>query len=279
MKRSAATSAEEEKSFDQELDRRVAQRTAELTAANKQLKKDLAEYERAEEGLREGELNFSLIVNSIPAPVAVTSPSGEVEALNQATLEYFGRTFEELRGWKSSDVVHPDDLERTVAAQMEAHTTGSAYNVESRHRRADGTYRWFNVLGLPLRDAQGHVLHWFHLQIDIDDRKRAEEALRSVERNLDQIINTIPTHIYVLNTEGSVQYVNRAVMHYTGLSLEDVKQEDYRDRVIHPEDFERVRAGRAASLRRGAPFSTEQRVLGNDGQYRWFLVRYKPLLD
>jgi PAS domain S-box-containing protein len=68
-------------------------------------------------------------------------------------------------------------------------------------------------------------------------------------------------------------------MDYTGLSLEDVKQEDYRDRVIHPEDFKRVRAGRAASLRLGAPFSTEQRVLGTDGQYRWFLVRYKPLLD
>jgi PAS domain S-box-containing protein len=279
MKRSAATSAEEEKSFDQELDRRVAERTAELTAANKQLKKELAEHKKAGEAAPEGEINFDLIVSSIPVPVAVTSPTGEVEALNQPTLEYFGRTFEELKGWKNSDVVHPEDLERTVAAQMEAHQTGSAYNVESRHRRADGTYRWFNVLGLPLRDAQGRICHWFHLQIDIDDRKRAEEAFRFVERNLNQIINTIPTHIYVLNTEGSVQYVNQAVMDYTGLSLEDVKQEDYRDRVIHPDDFKRVRAGRAASLRRGKPFSTEQRVLGNDGQYRWFLVRYKPLLD
>src|SRR5258705_5487560 len=279
MKSAAASSPAEQKSFAEELDRRVAQRTAELTAANDQLKKELAEHKLAEEALREGELNFNFIVDSIPAPVAVTSPSGEVEALNRATLEYFGRTFEELKGWKSSDVVHPDDLERTVAAQMEAHQTGNAYNVESRHRRADGTYRWFNVLGLPLRDAQGRLRHWFDLEIDIDDRKRAEEALQSVERNLNQIINTIPTHIYVLNTEGSVQYVNQAVMDYTGLSLEYAKQEDYRDRVIHPEDFKRVRAGRAASLRRGAPFSTEQRVLGNDGQYRWFLVRYKPLLD
>jgi PAS domain S-box-containing protein len=101
-----------------------------------------------------------LIVNSIP--VAVTSPTGEVEALNKPTLEYFGRTFEELKAWKSSDVVHADDLQRTVAAQLEAHATGSSYNVESRHRRADGTYRWFNVLGLPLRDAQGRIRHWFH---------------------------------------------------------------------------------------------------------------------
>jgi PAS domain S-box-containing protein len=240
---------------------------------------DIEERRRAEEALRVRELSFRLIVDSIPAPVAVTTPAGEVEALNQPTLEYFGKTYEELKGWKSSDVVHPDDLQRTVAAQVEAHETGRAYNVESRHRRADGIYRWFNVLGLPLRDTEGHILRWFILQIDIDDRKRAEEALRSVERDLNQIINTIPTHIYVLNTEGSVQYVNQAVMDYTGLSLEDVKQEDYRDRIIHPEDFKRVRAGRAASLGRGAPFSTEQRVLGNDGQYRWFLVRYKPLLD
>jgi PAS domain S-box-containing protein len=240
---------------------------------------DIEDRRRAEEALRVRELDFRLIVDSIPAPVAVTSPSGEVEALNQPTLEYFGRTFEELKGWKSSKVVHPDDLQHTTAAQAEAHKAGRVYNVESRHRRADGVYRWFNVLGLPLRDTQGHILHWFHLQIDIDDRKRAEEALRSAERNLNQIINTIPTHIYVLNTEGSVQYVNQAVMDYTGLSMEDVQQEDYRDRVIHPEDFKRVRAPRAAGLRRGAPFSTEQRVLGNDGQYRWFLVRYKPLLD
>ncbi|HST12354.1 MAG TPA: PAS domain-containing protein, partial [Terriglobales bacterium] len=114
---------------------------------------------------------------------------------------------------------------------------------------------------------------------DLPVNEKAAEALHLNERNLSLIINTIPTHIYVLNTEGSVQYVNQAVMEYTGLSMEDVQQEDYRDRVIHPEDFKRVRAPRAAGLRRGAPFSTEQRVLGNDGQYRWFLVRYKPLLD
>src|SRR3979409_1934763 len=184
MKRSAAASPPEQESFAQELDRRVIQRTAELTAANVQLKKELAEHKKAGEAAPEGEINFDLIVSSIPVPVAVTSPTGEVEALNQPTLEYFGRTFEELKGWKSSDVVHPDDLERTAAAQMEAHQKGTAYNVESRHRRADGVYRWFNVLGLPLRDAQERILHWFHLQIDIDDRKRAEEALRSAERNL-----------------------------------------------------------------------------------------------
>ena len=280
MKKSAAAvSFAEQESFAEELDRRVAQRTAELTAANEQLRKELAEHKRAEEALREGELNFNLIVDSIPAPVAVTSPSGEVEALNQPTLEYFGRTFEELKGWKSSDVVHPDDLQRTVAAQMEAHQKGTAYNVESRHRRADGTYRWFNVLGLPLRDAQGRILHWFHLQIDIDDRKQAEEALRSAERNLSLTINTIPTFISVSRPDGTVLSVNQAALDYHGVTLQDVQKEDFRTRFFHPDDVERLREERKEALKRPVQFEYEQRALGKDGKYRWFLVRYNPLLD
>ena len=147
---------------------------------------------RAEEALRARELNFQLVVDSIPAPVAVTSPSGEVEGVNQPTLEYFGKTFEELKGWKASDVVHPDDLQHTIDALMKAHETGQAFNVESRHRRADGIYRWFNVLGLPLRDTEGEILCWFHLLIDIDGRKRAEAQLAGEKRLLEMVASSCP---------------------------------------------------------------------------------------
>src|SRR6476661_263635 len=86
---------------------------------------DLVErLERAEEALRARELSFQLIVDSTPVPVAVTTPTGEVEAVNQPTLEYFGKTVEELRGWKVSDVVHSDDLQNTIATQQRAHEPG-----------------------------------------------------------------------------------------------------------------------------------------------------------
>jgi len=278
MKNSAATSVAETKGFAEELDRRVAERTAELTATIEQLRRELAGRNQTEHAPSARDL-FNLIVESVPAPVAVTSPTGEVEALNRPTLEYFGRTFEELKGWKSSDVVHPDDLERTVAAQLEAHQTGQPYNIESRHRRADGVYRWFNVLGLPLRDAQGNILHWFHLQIDIDDHKRAEEALRLAERNLNLTINTIPTFIQVSRPDGSVLSVNQAVLDYYGITLQDMKQEDFRARVYHPDDVKRVSEQRNEALKRPLQFEYEQRARGKDGKYRWFLVRYNPLLD
>jgi PAS domain S-box-containing protein len=111
------------------------------------------------------------------------------------------------------------------------------------------------------------------------ERKRAEEALRTSEHNLSLITNVIPTFILVLGTDGSVQYVNQAVLDYQGLTLEEVRREDYRSRVIHPEDLETLREERREALTRPVPFEYEQRVLGKDGRYRWFLFRFNPLLD
>src|SRR5215831_16824377 len=113
----------------------------------------------------------------------------------------------------------------------------------------------------------------------LGDRKKAEEALRTNERNLSLITNVIPTFIHVLRSDGSVLYVNQAVLGYTGLTLDDVRKEDYRARVFHPEDVERLREERREALTRPVPFENEQRVLGKDGKYRWFLIRYNPLLD
>src|SRR5215468_5757189 len=113
----------------------------------------------------------------------------------------------------------------------------------------------------------------------VDDRQKSEEALRTNERNLSLITNVIPTFIHVLRTDGSVLYVNQAVLGYTGLTLEEVRNDDYRARVSHPEDVERLRDERRDALTRPVPFENEQRMLGKDGKYRWFLVRYNPLLD
>src|ERR1041385_2500994 len=109
--------------------------------------------------------------------------------------------------------------------------------------------------------------------------KEAQEALQSSERNLSLMINAIPTLIHVLRSDGSVLYVNEAVLDYTGLTLDEVQKPNYRDRVFHPDDVERLGEERRAALRRAVPFDNEQRAIGKDGSYRWFLVRYNPLLD
>ena len=135
----------EQKRVAGELDRRVAQRTAELAAVNDELRKEIAERHRAEEALLENELNSRLILHSIPGLVCTMSPAGEVDRFNPQILEYFGKTPEELKGWATSDAVHPDDLPRVVAAFTHSITTGTPYDIEHRCRRADGVYRWFQV--------------------------------------------------------------------------------------------------------------------------------------
>jgi len=93
------------------------------------------------------------------------------------------------------------------------------------------------------------------------------------------MISAIPTYIHVLRTDGSVLYVNQAVMDFFGITLADAQKEDYRARFFHPEDVERLREERRDALQRPIPFENEQRVLHKDGKYRWFLIRYNPLLD
>ena len=171
----------EQKRVADELDQRVAQRTAELAAANEVLRKEVAERRRAEEALAASEENLRLIVDSIPGLVALLTPAGEVELVNPQLVEYTGRTLEELRLWGTSDTVHPEDLPRVVQVFTGSITSGNPYDFETRIRRFDGVYRWFQVRGLPVRDENGRILRWCALHTDIDERKRAEDALKRSE--------------------------------------------------------------------------------------------------
>ncbi len=171
----------EQKRVADELDQRVAQRTAELAAANEVLRKEVAERRRAEEALRASEINLRKIVDSIPGLVCTMSPAGEVTTLNKPLLEYFGKARDELKNWRMTDAVHPDDLPRVLTAFDFSIKTGTPYDVEHRCRRADGVYRWFQVRALPVQEKDCQHSGWYVLLTDIEDRKRAEEELQRSE--------------------------------------------------------------------------------------------------
>ncbi len=134
-----------------------------------------------------GEDSFRPIADSIPALIALMTPTGDVESVNRHALEYYGATLEDLKHWAGSDTVHPNDLPLVVDAWTRSVHTGQPYEIEHRIRRADGVYRWFKVSGLPCRDSQGEVIRWCVLQTDIDDRKRVEALLAGEKRVLEMI--------------------------------------------------------------------------------------------
>src|SRR5713101_3090178 len=126
--------------------------------------------------------------------------------------------------------------------------------------------RWLTELGGELATQKAHL-------------KRAEAKLCQDEEELRRMTDAIPQAIIVLNPDGKAIYANRVALEYTGLSLDDVLADDFRARVFHPDDVQRLREERPKALSGTAPFENEQRALGKDGKHRWFLMRYNPLLD
>jgi formate hydrogenlyase transcriptional activator len=106
----------------------------------------------------------------------------------------------------------------------------------------------------------------------------AFEQVKKSEAELRTIIDAIPQLIIAIGADGEFLYANRALLEYTGLTKEDVRSGSFGE-VHHPEDSERLRDERDAAISRGVPFEYERRVRHRDGQYRWLLVQYNPLLD
>ena len=164
----------------------------ELSQLRDQWEKEVAERKRAEAALLESERESRLIVDRIPGLVATLTPAGEVEGVNHQVLEYCGRTLEELKQWGTSDTVHPQDLPRVIEVVTQSMASGDPHEIEERIRRFDGVYRWFQVRGLPLRDATGRIVRWYVLLTDIDARKRAEAQLAGEKRLLEMVASSCP---------------------------------------------------------------------------------------
>jgi formate hydrogenlyase transcriptional activator len=139
---------------------------------------DIDDLKQTEEGLRASERSWRQIVDCIPGFVTTATAAGEVEFFNQQSLNYFGRTLEELKSWMTIDVIHPSDLPQVIAGFRHSIETGQPWDIVERLRRADGVYRWFQSHIVPQRDAEGRIIRWFSSMADIDDRKRAENELQ-----------------------------------------------------------------------------------------------------
>ena len=198
-------------------------------------------------------------------------------------LDYTGLTIHDVMKSDFRDrVFHPEDVKRLRDERRQALLRGKPFENEQRARGKDGKYRWFLIRYKPLRDTTGRPVRWYVSGTDIDDLKRAEARLQHDERELRQLVDSLPQHVLVLDAKGSILQVNQMMLDYLGRTLKEMQSPPIAERVtrdLHPDDVERVQTERKVGLSWGAPFEIEKRSLGKDGQFRWFLFRYKPLLD
>jgi PAS domain S-box-containing protein len=254
--------------------------TRDLLETNEALEREIAERKAAKEALQLRELNLRLLADSIPAPVAVMTPSGKVEAVNKPNLEYFGKTLEDLKKWGTSDAVHPDDLPHSIEIWMEAIQTGQPYDVKQRLRRFDGVYRWFEARGFPLRGPDGRILNWCVLLTDIDDRQRAEEALRASEAYSAEAQRLSHTGSWHWNVSTGEMAWSQEYCAIFGFDFEKDKPsyQLFIERV-HPEDRPKVERVLWADAREKRDFDGEYRLLLPDGSIKYLHSLAKCSLD
>ena len=231
-----------------------------------------------------------LIVGRVPGIVLfMMSPAGELESVSPQLIKYFGKTLEHLRHWASDDTVHPEDRPRVNEVFAQAIARGEPYRFEARFRRADGVYQWFQCRGRPSRDETGRIIRWYCVGIDIDERKRAEEALRTEiaerqraevalresERELRSVVDGIPGLVAILAPNGYIETVNPRILEYGGFSLEELRKWATNG-TIHHEDVARVAETLNTSIASGVRYEIEHRMRRHDGAYLWFSNRGIP---
>ena len=243
---------------------------------SKSVANDLENGPNALEQVQLSEVRLRQVIDTIPTLACCNLADGANEFLNKRWHEYTGLQPEESNGWGWQAAFHPDDLSPLMEKWRQLLVSGESGEIEARLRRHDGVFRWFLIRVEPFRDEAGKIIRWYGTSTDIEALKQIQEKLREDERELRRITDAIPQTIVVLDPSGAPIYANRATLDYTGLNIEDVVAPDFRERIFHPDDLERLRSDRNVSLERGLPFEAEQRALRRDGQYRWFLIRYNP---
>ena len=219
-----------------------------------------------------------LMVDTIPGLVWSTRPDGSAEFFNQLWLEYTGLSAEQALDWGWKVAIHPDDLPRILDTFHEALSLERSFEVEGRFRRWDGQFRWFLFRGNPLLDGSGKVVKWYGTNTDLEERKRAEDALRDSEQSFRLIVDGIAGLVAVVTSAGEVDGVNRQALEYFGKRTEQLKGWLTRE-AVHPDDLPGVTSAWRHSVQTVTPYDVEHRLRRADGVYLWFRARGLPLLD
>jgi PAS domain S-box-containing protein len=191
--------------------------------ARTELEKAFEEIKQRTEAARRSERELRDVVNTVPAHVWSTSPEGQVDFVNDCWLQFTGLALDEAFGWNWEAVLHPKDRTRVVADWHTAVKNGQAMESEARVRRADGEYCWWFIRNAPLRDETGKLVRWYGTAIDIEDRKRAEQALRKSGERWRSVFENSAIGVALTDQNGRFLATNHVYQIIVGYTEEELR--------------------------------------------------------
>src|SRR6266446_4882572 len=214
--------------------------------------------------------------DTTPAFIHTSRPDGYLDYFNRGWLDFFGKSLEEVCGWRWTESVHPDDVAGIVQKWHAALASGEPFEAEARVRRADGTYRALLHRKAPLHDEHGNIVKWFGSSIDIEDRKCAEEQLRRSAQELQRSEFYLSegqrlAHMgsWALDAAG-FDYWSPELFRIYGLEPTSTAPtvQEYLD-CVHPEDREFMANLIKRILVEASPFDVTKRIVRPNGEVRY----------
>ena len=199
----------------------------------------------------ETESRLRLVLDSIPQKIFTARPNGEVDYFNPQWSAFTGLSFEAIRDWGWTQFIHPDDVEINVQRWQAAIDTGQPFLLQHRLRRTDRAYRWHLSRALPVRNDAGQIIMWVGANTDIDDQKRAEEALRKSEHRVRLIVDTSLDAIVTMMEDGNITGWNPQAEATFGWKHHEAMHRNLADLIVPEVHREAHRRGLAHFLKTG----------------------------
>lgn len=212
---------------------------------------DVTERRRAEDELRESEERFRSLADSAPIFIWTAMPDRQIDFFNATWRNFTGRPMEEDTGWGWMQVIHPEDLDGTVATYETSFDARVPYSMRYRLRRHDGEYRWILEHGTPRYAPDGAFLGFIGACLDIHETVLAEEEIRASEERFRGLVETVPVGIWAWDGV-DVLMVNAALERLLGFPREQLTRRDFLGSRMPPDDRAMIRA-RAAQRMAGEP--------------------------
>jgi formate hydrogenlyase transcriptional activator len=224
--------------------------------------------------------------DTTPAFIHTARPDGYLDYFNRGWLDFFGKSLEEVCGWRWTESIHPDDVDGIVQRWRAALASGEPFEAEARVRCANGTYHAFLHRKVPLRDEHGEIVKWFGSSIEIEDRRRAEEQFRRSNEELQRSESYLEegqrlAHMgsWAFDAAG-FDYWSPELFRIYGLEPTSSAPtvEEYLN-CIHPDDREFMASLIKRVLAEPSPFDATKRIVRPDGQVRYIRCVGAPVVE
>jgi PAS domain S-box-containing protein len=233
--------------------------------------RDITERKRAEETIPQDEEKYRSLLANIPAIVWTADAQGVPIFISTNRESMTGYSHEELCNsllWQ--EIVHPEDVQKVVAAYAAFVAGGAHFDVESRFRRKDGQWMWLHSRAITTYVKDGRRLV-DGIHSDITERKQAEEAIRESEEKYRSLVSNIPDVAWTVDAHQHITFISPNIERMTGYTMDEVYAQGgrlYLDSV-HPDDFQKVREGIEALFASDQPFDIECRLRHKNGKWIW----------